>query len=226
MKTKLVALFLSLTLLLTAVSPALATNVLDLSPFRDEELFDISVDADNEVAFVTTQLSVSSRAYVHDLESEVRYSSFESDVLVLDYFSSEPYGILRTWIRYAADEFLNITSVSIIIGKQQFTFSGVADKEWREQYDNGIVETLLIKYGATSDMATFLLAVSEEIGKCMEDETYVPDAKMILHGTKDVSAAISDGPLLDLYVMMVAFIEANGDLDDATPTTLKVVTLE
>lgn len=226
MKKKLVALFLSLTLLLTAAFPALATSVLDLSPFRDEEYFDISVDTDSEVAFITTKLPVSDRAYVHDLESDVRYSSFESDVLVLDYFSSKPYGILRTWIRYAADDFLNITSVSFIIGKQQFTFSGVADKDWHEQYDNGIVETVLIKYGGTADMATFLLAVSEEIGKRMEDETYVPDVKMILHGTKDVTATVTDGPLLDLYVMMVTFIEGNGDLSDASPTTLKVVTLE
>lgn len=226
MKKKLVALFLSLTLLLTALTPALAADEFDISNFRDEDLFDISVDADNEVAFITTNMSAGTRSFVHDLESDVRYSCFESDVLVLDYFSSQPYGILRTWIHYAADEYLYITNVSFIIGKQQYTFSGVADKEWWTQYDDGIMEDVLIMYGDTSDMVAFLLAVENEISQVREDDHYTPDVTLILHGTKDVTGTVGSGALLDLYVMTMGFLSANGDLADAIPTTLKVTTLE
>ena len=219
---KLSAFILAVIMVLFTVSSAFATNTLDLSVFRDSNLFEISVDSDQEIAFITTTLSLDNRSFTHELESDVRYNSFESDVLVLNYYSSAPYGILRTWIHYCADEFLDITSVSIYLGDKIYTFSGIADADWHYEYDDGIQESVLIKYGSDEESIDFLAAVEDEIEKYGADNSYSPEIKMILHGTKDVTASVGFGPLLDLYAVAIKFLNANGNLNDAVPSTIKV----
>lgn len=46
---------------------------------------------------------------------------------------------------------------------------------------------------------------------------------MVLHGTKDVSATIEDGPLLDWVTMFLAYVNSNASLNDANGSTLKIV---
>lgn len=136
MKKRLVALALSLALVLTIVSPAVADDGFDMSAIRGNDYLEISVDKEEGVAFVTTKMSVAGRSFTHEYESETRYSYFESDILVLDYYSDNPKGILRTWITYSADEFLYITSVSFLLMEKNISFL-------TSQIANGIMNSMM-----------------------------------------------------------------------------------
>ncbi len=221
---KLVALCLSVVMALTMVSSAFAANVFDMSFVRNSDSLEISVNSDEDIAFVTTTLSTSTRAFTHDLESESLYSSFETDILVQDYYSSAPKGILRTWINYTADEFLYITSVSFYVGDKIYTFSDIADDDWHYELDGGVMEQVLIIYG-DEGTAELLAAIMDEVDKWRESsesgQTYDPEIKMVLHGTKDVTATVGIGPLSDLYAMMITWLLANGS-SSSVPSTLTV----
>lgn len=221
MKKRLVALALSLTLVLTIVSPAMADDEFDMSAIRGDDYFEISVDKEEGLAFVTTKMSVAGRSFTHEYESETRYSYFESDILVLDYYSDNPEGILRTWIAYSADEFLYITSVSFFVNGKEYIFSDIADSEWYYEFDDGIVEQILIKYGAEGSR-DFLKAVYDELNKSIDDENHSLEIKMVLHGTKDVTVSLEKMPMMDLVIMVGVWAEANGTFA-SVPSTLKVV---
>ena len=221
MKKRLVALALSLALVLTIVSPAVADDGFDMSAIRGNDYLEISVDKEKGVAFVTTKMSVAGRSFTHEYESETRYSCFESDILVLDYYSDNPEGILRTLITYSADEFLYITSVSFFVNGKEYIFSDIADSEWYYEFDDGIVEQILIKYGAEGSW-DFLKAVYDELDKSSDDENYSLEIKMVLHGTKDVTVSLEIMPMFDLVIMAGAWAEANGTFA-SVPSTLKVV---
>ncbi len=222
MKKRLVALALSLVLMLTIVSPAVADDGFDISYIRkNDKIFEISVNDEEEIAFITTVISVADRSFTHEYESKTRYSYLESDILVLDYYSDNPEGILRTWIVYSADEFLYITSVSFFVNGKEYIFSGIADSEWHYEFDDGIMEKVLIKYGAEGS-ADFLDAVIDEGIKSNDDENYSPEIKMVLHGTKDVTVNLGRYPILDLTLITLTWVMANGTVP-STPSTLKVV---
>lgn len=56
-----------------------------------------------------------------------------------------------------------------------------------------------------------------------DDNAEPCSVKMVLHGTKDVSATIEDGPLLDWVTMFLAYVNSNASLNDANGSTLKIV---
>ena len=219
---KVLSFLLSAILLVSLCAPALAESKFDFSYVKEHsDAYDISVDSDQDCAFIATILSVSNRSFTHDLESPVRYSSFETDILVNDYYGKTPYGILRTWIIYSADEDLGITSVSFFLNDKEYIFSGIGNQNWHYTYDDGIVEKVLIVYGNSSDYEDFFTDFLSVAASAVSDDTV--NVKIVLHGVQDVSATIDQGVLSDWLAMVIAFSESNGKLSDAVGSTLKVV---
>lgn len=225
---KVLSFLLSAILLVSLCVPALAESKFDFSYVKENSsIYEISVDSDQDCAFITTTLSVSDRSFTHELDSSTRYSSFQSDILVNDYYGKTPHGIFRTWITYAADEELNITSVSFFLDDKEYIFSGIGDKKWHYQFDDGIIEQVLIIFDNSSEHVEFLSALAEvaqqAINNLGEDDAEPCSVKMVLHGTKDVTATVEDGPLLDWVTVFLAFINSNGNLNDTSGSTLKIV---
>lgn len=148
---KVLSFLLSAILLVSLCAPTLAESKFDFSYVKENNsIYEISVDSDQDCAFITTTLPVSYRSFTHELESSTRYSSFQSDILVNDYYEKTPYSLFRTWITYAADEELNITSVSFFLDGKEYIFSGIGDKKWHYQFDDGIIEQVLIVFDSSS----------------------------------------------------------------------------
>ena len=214
--------------MLLSVSAAAAEDF-DMATFReDPDVFVIDVDAEEDLAFITTDTTVKDRSFTHENESDVRYSSTQFDILVLDYFKADQVPILRLWITYCADEFLYINSVTFEVGGVKYTFSGVADPEWLHTFDDGIVERVLIKLG--DDNLEFLAALENEIDTLGDvdslDAFATLDITMTLHGTKDVTVKPGKGFWVDFALIKTGFIRAGGlnekylSQADCTPMTI------
>lgn len=220
------ALILLLVLLCSSITSASATSTVDLTKISgNKELYEISVNADSEVAFVTTTISASNRSFAHDHESPNYYSVLESDLLVHDYFSSKPYAVMRTWIKYSATEYLYPTSVTFTILDTDYTFSGIGDKKWSsDDGSGGTEEQMLIIYGDTSDYEKFLRAMMNwAIVLFSEDESDDYDITMTLHGISDVETTLGWGVAYDFLFIVKAMSDIGGKLDDAgNCSTLKV----
>ena len=227
--------FLSLLLVsvlaLNAVAVALADDDFDLSPIRNNDRFDISVNSEDEVAFITTTFSASDRSFVHEDEHPEYYSTFESDMIVLDYFSNDAHPVLRTWIKYATTEPLYPTAVTFTIDNKDYTFSGIGMPENSDEDETGVTEEVLIRYGV--DSIEFLIAMDEirksvaddldsELTMKEIDEKYA--IPFVLHGIKDVTSTMRIGSLLDIMFIMNAFLDVNGDLSDVSSPSKLVIT--
>ena len=198
--------------MLFSVSAAAAEGF-DMATFRENPtVFVIDVDAEEDLAYITTNTTVKDRSFTHENESDVRYSSTQFDILVLDYFNAEQLPIQRLWITYSADEFLYINSVTFEVGGVKYTFSGVADPEWLHTFDDGIVEQVLIKLG--DDNLEFLAALESEtdtLGYIDSLDAFATlDITMTLHGTKDVTVKLGKGFWVDFALISTGFIRAGG----------------
>ncbi|MBR4080887.1 MAG: hypothetical protein IKK21_03770 [Clostridia bacterium] len=222
---KLVSLCLAVLMLLTCL-PASAAEM-DLSHIRQNtEVFTMDVDVDNDVAFIESTLSASSRAYVHKYDSSTRYSTTHFDILVLEYLQTSAYPIFRLWITYCADDaYMNITSVSFYVEDQKYTFSGIADAERYLHDENGYVERLLIKFNEES--LDFLAALERQAPDNYDDfDQY--NIKMVLHGREDIEVELGKGFGLDFFAMVTAFINIGGldYLEKCSGSTMKVTSVE
>lgn len=198
--------------MLLSVSAAAAEGF-DMATFRNNpDVFVIDVDAEKDLAYITTNTTVKDRSFTHENESGVRYSCTQFDILVLDYFNAEQLPIQRLWITYCADEFLYINSVTFEVGGVKYTFSGVADPEWLHTFDDGIVEQVLIKLG--DDNLEFLAALESEtdtLGYIDSLDAFAAlDITMTLHGTKDVTVKLGKGFWVDFALIKKGFIRAGG----------------
>lgn len=214
--------------MLFSVSAAAAEGF-DMATFRENPtVFVIDVDAEEDLAFITTDTTVKDRSFTHENESDVRYSSTQFDILVLDYFKADQVPILRLWITYCADEFLYINSVTFEVGGVKYTFSGVADPEWLHTFDDGIVEQVLIRLG--DDNLEFPVALEKEIKSLGAydslDAFATLDITMTLHGTKDVTVKLGKGFWIDYALINMGFIRSGGLNEkymsqvDCTPMTI------
>lgn len=221
---------LSLLLCLTCVFStcgvaAAATKPLDLTPIRGSSLYDISVNKDDDVAFITSTLTTADRSFNHKYENDYLYSSTEFDIIVINYFEDNAYPVFRLWIYYTADDYNYNTGVTFTLGGKDYTFSGISGSDSLTKKDNGVCEDLLIKIG--TDNADFLLALLE-YGKPFEAEGFdnykdiaIP---MTLHGVEDINVTLDAGFLLDFYALINAFSNINGIdyLSKANATSMKV----
>ncbi len=223
------ALLLALTLL-CACFPALAE--IDLTYVRENtRYFTMDVNTDEDVAFITANLSVEDRSFVHKYESDTRYSFTEFDLLAIDYSKPSIYIVPRLWIYYAADEYLMIDSVSFNIDGTRYTFTDVGSADRRTRDDNGCIEKLLIKF--SNENLDFLVALANYIKPFDTYDKLKSNAKitMTLHGREDVTVDLTGDFFLDFKVVITgAFLEVDGfstiDQVIATPMTQqRVMTL-
>ena len=210
---KLLAILLALTLMLGTTSAFAAT--LDLSYVRNrvESIYTISVNKDSDVAFITTQLAVSARAYEHKYESQYRYNDTEFDVLVVNYSKSSAVPVFRLWVSYAADNsYLYVNAITFDVAGTKYTFTDVSDYEWYTHDDKGYQERMLIKFDM--DNVGFILALEQLIPKISQissaaDYENLP-LTMTLHGTEDITVQLGSGFCLDFISMKDAYLAIGG----------------
>ena len=224
---KFIAYLLSLLLICTALTTASATTTVDLSQISgNTDLYEISVNSDSEVAFVTTTISVSNRSFTHKFENPNYYSCLESDLLIHDYFGSSPYAVMRTWIKYAATEYLYPTSVTFTIEDTDYTFSGIGNKSWSEEDGSGgTSEKMLIIYGDTTDYWSFITAMANWAEVLLnDDDSDDYEIAMTIHGTTDVETTLGWGPAYDFLFTVLGMADIGGKLEDSgsSASTLKV----
>lgn len=195
----------------------------DLAPIRANENVTIDVNAEADVAFVESVLSVANRSFTHSKESAIRYSSTMWDLILINYFENDVYPVLRCHIYLSTDDKpYYITSATITIGGKDYTFSGISDPEWFTDYGDGHNQSMLIKFGV--DNLDFLLALDTAFEGVNSDNLEEVRFDMVLHGTEDITAQLDAGFLLDFKVIENAFLDGNGlsFLDKAYATEMKV----
>ena len=188
--------------------PAADADGFNLNPYTQyDTLFNIDVDTDSGVAFLETNEKTANLAFQHKYESNYLYSYIQSDVLVLNYFSSDRYPVLRTWITYCADNAQYIHSVSFEINGTTYTLSDVGDKDRVEKTDNGYRERLLIRYGKNnSDF--FAEILSSCIGYLLnndDENKKAPVMKMTLHGLENIEVYVPDTFWTDFGLLALPF---------------------
>lgn len=208
---KVLSLVLALLLACSLASAAFAAS-LDLTTITDNpKLFSLEPSDDGEAAFIESQLSVKNRSYVHKYESANRYSSTQWDILIVNYNTADAYPVLRLWVNYCADNYLNITSVSFIVDGKEYLFTGISDPEkWHEKDEKGAIENVLIKFG-TSNLQ-FPVALENIFSGSDDVVATAEKAKctMILHGDEDIEVELGEGFFLDFLTIKLGFTNMNG----------------
>lgn len=218
---------LALVLMLSCFSCAFAAEF-DMSIVRENtDLYKVSVDNEEDVAFITTNLAVSARAFTHKYESTYRYSSTKFDTLVIDYLKTSARPVFRLWVTYCADDsFLNINGISFLVDGKKYTFSDVADPDWYTQDEKGYAEEMLIKFDM--DNIDFLVALEDYMPEELSLEALkAAPVTMILHGREDVTVQLEDGFWLD-FIAMKRVLTKTGAIDFLSQTSgspMKVTTV-
>lgn len=222
-----IAFLIAAVLLCSSVS-ALADGTFDISFYSSSNVFTVEVDSENDIAFIDSKMGTADLAFNHQYENDYYYSVMRNDIIVIDYFSSNRYPVLRTWITYRGDKALYFTGVSFIIEGKEYVLSDVADKDRIQKLDNGWEETLLIKYGSENWDFFAAIAASAMVyyGAWVDDkEAAVPDIKMVLHGTEDIEVQVTGNFLLDMGIFVLSLISNDtiGLLVENTGTPCKVI---
>ena len=218
---KLIAFVLACLLLCSAVAGN-AASTFDMSVLQGSEILDIDVDSDSEIAFVTSTISVKNKSFSHEGESDNYYSYAEFDMLIIDYFSTSAYPILRLWLYVCSnDDYFYFTSVTFTIDGKDYTFSDIADKDWfYEEIDHK--QAMLIKMG--TDNIDFFAALENYYESL--DDINAASIPVVFHGAKDVKTDLGGDCwfLLDFLVLKSYYLNSNGGdyLDKANSTPLKV----
>ena len=203
---------IALTLALTLTAAALAEP--DLSPIRENDsLFTLDIDSENDVAFIQSTMTAAERSFTHDSESVKLYSDTMFDIIVISQSRDDGYPVMRLWITYSADDgFLNIDSVTFIVGGREFSFSGIASSDWCQHDERGYLEQVLIKFG--TDNISFLAALNDLIeaapGEGIGDKAANASCTMILHGSRDVYVELGKNFFLDYETIFLGMSSIGG----------------
>ena len=227
---------LCLMLALVLAAPALADGF-DLSLMRENSsLYEIDVNTDSGVAFVSSTFTPSQLSFEHKYDSSAYYSSLYNDLIVLDYFGTDSYPVWRIWVEYYGTQHIYATQVSFSFNGKKYTFSGVADSDRVTTAENGDAhETLLIKLGTDNmefvvDMLAYwdILtadAVDGDITTAVLDNCSMT---MTLSGTENITVEVPPIFMLDFYLATTAFMQ--GDVSNFSkvtdPTTLKITSID
>ena len=108
---------------------------------------------------------------------------------------------------YTKDAFLEIGSVTFVVGEKEFTFSDFAyDKEL---VDGKYYETFQIFFG--NNNIDFIAALADLISTQENEEQIMKmTGEMILHGKKDVTVILSGGFYYDAFLLLLAMSRING----------------
>ena len=209
-------------MLLVLLSESIAESF-DISTFKDTNAFVIDVDKDEELAFINSILSPSTLSFTHRNESSMEYSFSRFDILVIDYFSVDPWPIFRLWFTVSTeDRYYYFTSVSITIDNKEYTFSGISDKNWFFNQDNSYRQMMLITFGV--DNVGFIKALDDYLENYNVDDLTKALLPVVFHGTEDISAYVSRPFLLEFSAFKFGLVDSNSFqyFDRPTATTMKV----
>lgn len=204
-----------------------AADTFDMSALRTNEYLDIDVDTDSGVAFVESILTANDLSFTHSNESNTQYSYSRFDMLVINYFKTTAYPVLRLWLTVSTEgEYFYFTSATITVNDKRFTFSDIADKDWFEKKESSYSQDMLIKFGV--DNLEFLAEVEKVVNACESvDDLEAVRLPIVFHGTKDIEAKLSVGFFLEFIVFKNAMLVSNGFdfLDKASASAMKVTTV-
>ena len=204
-------------LLFGTVPMAAADDPFDLTyVYSRSDDYDVSTDTEEDVTFVTSNMTVKELAFSHADESDSFYSYVWHDMLVIDSSQRTRYPVFRMWISVATEmDYKYISSVTFIVDGQEFTFSDIDDNDWFSMNKGDYVQKLLIKFGESN--IDFLIAVERFCNKVAQDD-YAGDysVRMILHGRRDFTGASDTEAVLGLPFLVDftriknAFLNCNG----------------
>ncbi|MBR0513054.1 MAG: hypothetical protein IJK06_02245 [Clostridia bacterium] len=137
-------------------------------------------------------------------------SGVYSDIIIGDYYSSSPVAFWRFWVSYSAAKYLGITSFTIIMDGNEYTFKNVGNKDHMTDYGTNVRENPHITFG--SNNLSFWLALLLK-WEGLEDKTEMFDMsmQMILHGTtKDLTVDIPGYAMADMAVLGEVYLSMAG----------------
>ena len=180
---------------------------LDLSVLKNNDLIDVDIDSDGN-AFIES--FVGHTAFTHDGSMEEYPSYVYSDIIIGDYYSSEPVSLWRFWISYSAEKYLGITSFTLILDGSEYTFSNVGNKDHMFDYGTNVRENPHIAFGMSNMSFWVALLLKWE---SIEDKTEFLDMsmQMILHGTtKDITVDVPGAALIDMAILGELYLSMAG----------------
>lgn len=210
-------------LMLLSLSPA-SYAALDLSFVENSPVYEM--DVKNNVAFISSILETSDRAFHHELENDALFSSTKFNVVIPDY-DGDAWPALTLSIFYTADDVNNTTDVTFHLAGKEYTFSGLLDKDRQTKLDQGALEQLIILFGRESeDFLAELVDYSftffdDDFNMVNIDQAAVP---MTLHGDRDIEVTLGSPFIMDFVTIVTAYSSMDGPeyLDRAEATPMKI----
>ncbi len=220
---RLVALIVGIVTICTSCL-AFADN-LDLSVLKNNNLIDVDISNEGN-AFVES--IIGHTPFTHEGNLEDYPSGVYSDIIIGDYYSSSPVAFWRFWVSYSATKYLGITSFTIIMDGNEYTFKNVGNKDHMTDYGTNVRENPHITFGKNN--MTFWLALLLK-WEGLEDKTEMFDMsmQMILHGTtKDITVEVPGYAMADMAVLGELYLSMGGieALMDEDGTEMSVVNKE
>lgn len=205
---KLLAVLLAVLFVMNTCAALAESEEFTVKTYSDyDSLFSIDVDKDKDIAFVETKCSVADLAFVHKHESDYSYSYIQSDLLVLDYYSTDRYPIFRTWVYYSAATPLYIHSISFEFEGKKYMFTDVGDADRVKQGEHDYTESLLIKYGQkNSDFFAAVLLASVRYAMDKDENKTAPQMKMTLIGLEEIEVTVPEEFWQDFALLGLPFL--------------------
>ena len=206
------------------------------SEFKNQpDLFGVSENKDEHYAFIDAEplSTIEERSFEHDYASSKYYSYFYNDLIVFDYDKENAEPIWRLWIEYSGTKHIYISSVTFSFDGNDYTFTHLLDQQWISKLDNGDAsQSIPIMFGASNSQ--FLTDMFDYISKYADDDWSfeslysMPQLKITLHGTDDISAELPTTFYADFLLIYLAYAY-DGYFDDfllltSDPTPLTVST--
>ena len=185
----------------------------------NNKIFKLEVDTENDAGIVTINNDAQGKAFSTPYDSQTYFSMIYPELIIGHYAQKDKQiGVFRIWIRYNGTKFLNIDSVTFMIDGVTYDISEISDPSRRMTRDDGTcTEMLLVKFGKNCSkfVAKICAAaydyVNKRYGKNGDENTPVPQMKMILHGEgEDIEVMVPDEFWQDLGLFAVALNNTKG----------------
>ena len=180
---------------------------LDLSMLKDSKILSFDINNDGN-AFVKS--ACGHQSFTHEGALEQYPSGVYSDIIIGDYYSADQVAFWRFWISYSAEKYMGITSVTLILDGNQYTFTNVGSKDRMHDYGTNVRENPSIVFGKNNMAFWMKLLLKWE---ALEDKSEILDSSMtmILHGpAKDLTVELSGVVLADLAYLGETYLSMAG----------------
>ena len=206
---KTLSFLLALSMLTAMVFPAFA-ETLDYSVLKDNSLIEVDINNDGN-AFIES--IIGETTFTHEKSLDDYPSYVYTDIVIGDYYSSEPVSLWRFWVSYSAEKYMGITSISFILDDMEYTFTDVGSKDNMTDYGTNVRENPHINFGSKNfEFWKALVAKAEAYDELTD--AFDDSLTMILHGTtRDETITLNGSALLDFYIITVVYFKL-ADMSD------------